>query len=161
MIAARAIGGEPWSVAGRIWYAALTSGLDRNCDFATFAAATIASAGEHAATVEDAWTQVGVLGGAAPTSAPAPAADTLVQVARTGGYAGLTKEGIVDLESDDPRAPQVRQLVQQIDFESLTAEEPQPDRFVYRFRYATVETRVAEPGLTPELRDLARIVLDE
>ena len=57
VIAARAIGGESWSGAGKIWYSALTSGLDPDSDFATFATATIAAAGEHASVVEDSWTQ--------------------------------------------------------------------------------------------------------
>ena len=161
-LAARAIGGESWSGAGRIWYAALTSGLAANSDFATFAAATVAAAGEHAAAVEDAWTQVGVLGGDAPAPVdPQPVKDTAVAVARTGGFAGITKEGVVDLDSDDPRVPQVRELVQRIDFRSVVDLEPRPDRFVYRFRYATVETLVHEPALTDDLRRLAEIVLDE
>jgi Zn-dependent metalloprotease len=161
-IAAKAIGGLSWEGAGRIWYAALTSGLDANSDFATFAAATVAAAGEHAAVVEDAWTQVGVIGGEPPTGVdPEPAKNTAVVVARSGGFAGITKEGVVDLESDDPRVPQVRELVQRIDFRAVVDVDPRPDRFVYRFRYATVETRVHEPALTPDLRQLAQIVLEE
>jgi len=161
-IAARAIGGESWSVAGRIWYAALTSGLSGNSDFATFAAATVAAAGEHAGAVEDAWREVGVIGGGAPAPVtPEPAGDTAVAVARTGGIAGMTKEGVVDLDSEDPRVPEVRDLVQRIDFRTVVGGEPQPDRFVYRFRYAAIETQVHEPALTPDLRQLARIVLEE
>ena len=160
-IAARAIGGESWSGAGRIWYAALTSGLDPDSDFATFAAATIAAAGEHAAAVEDAWTQVGVGGTAPAPVSPAPAGGSSVAVARSGGFAGLTKEGVVDLDSDDPRVPEVRELVQRIDFKTLLPGEPRPDRFVYRFSYASTETRVHEPALTEDLRHLARIVLEE
>ncbi len=116
-IAARAIGGESWSGAGRIWYAALTSGLAADSDFATFAAATVAAAGDHAAVVRDAWEQVGVgvAGGGVTAGAPsgvgtpageetaAPAA--VVEVARTGGFAGVTKRGAIDLGSDDPRVP--------------------------------------------------------
>jgi hypothetical protein len=162
VIAARAIGGESWSGAGRIWFATLTSGLDKDTDFATFARSTIAEAGEHAATVEDAWTQVGVLGGATPAPAsPAPAAGSTVVVARTGGFAGMTKEGVVDLESDDPRVPEVRDLVQRVDFASLPQGEPQPDRFVYRFRYGSNEAQVYEPALTEDLRRLAGIVLKQ
>jgi Zn-dependent metalloprotease len=162
VIAARAIGGEAWSVAGRIWYAALTSGLAKDTDFATFAEATVAAAGEHAGVVSDAWTEVGVLGGAAgQPSTPAPAGGEAVVVARTGGFAGITKEGVVDLDSDDPRVPVVRDLVQRIDFHALSVSEPQPDRFVYRFQYASVETRVNEPELTDDLRRLARVVLEE
>jgi len=161
-IAARAIGGESWSGAGRIWYAALTSGLAPDSDFSAFAAATVTAAGAHAAAVEDAWTQVGVIGGAAPApSAPAPATGTAVEVARTGGLTGITKEGVVDLDSDDPRVPRVRELVQRIDFTGLVVGEARPDRFVYRFRYASAESRVHEHALTPDLRELARVVLEE
>lgn len=162
VIAALAIGGESWSGAGRIWYAALTSGLSQDSDFAAFAAATVAAAGGHTAAVKDAWMQVGVTGGV--TSAPrdpAPTAGTAISVARTGGFAGLTLEGIVDLDSDDPRVPEVRELVQRIDFRAVAPGDARPDRFVYRFRYASTETRVQEPALTPELRKLARLVLEE
>src|SRR3954462_6102452 len=68
VLAAQAIGGETWSGAGRIWYAALTSGLAPDTDFATFAAATVAAAGEYSGAVQDAWDTVGV-GSAAPAEA--------------------------------------------------------------------------------------------
>lgn len=106
VLAARAVGGESWSGAGRIWYAALTSGLAADSDFATFAAATVAAAGEHADAVREAWTTVGVTPGATDVpGTPAPAPTTTVGVRRSGGFAGLVKEGEVDLDSDDPRAP--------------------------------------------------------
>ena len=54
-LAATAIGGSSAEGAGRIWYAALTGGLSSRADFATFAAATVAAAGEHAEQVEEAW----------------------------------------------------------------------------------------------------------
>src|SRR6478736_7709397 len=68
VLAARAIGGDSWSGAGRIWYAALTSGISADSDFAAFAAATVSAAGEHSGAVEDAWTTVGVTPGT--SSAP-------------------------------------------------------------------------------------------
>jgi hypothetical protein len=103
-----------------------------------------------------------VLGATAPGPvAPVPAGGSAVTVARTGGIAGLTKEGVVDLDSDDPRVPEVRELVQRIDFRAVPPGEPRPDRFVYRFSYASIETRVHEPALTEDLRHLARIVLEE
>ncbi len=169
VIAAKAIGGETWSGAGRIWYATLTSGLDADSDFASFAAASIAAAGEHAAVVEDAWTQVGVIGGVAPfdpassggASSESPASGLVFRVARTGGFAGMTKEGAVDLDSTDPRAPAVRRLVQRIDLRAAGGGEPKPDRFVYRFVYLGTQTQVYEQELTDDLRELARIVLGE
>ncbi len=57
--------------------------------------------------------------------------------------------------------PEVRELVQRIDFKALVPGEPRPDRFVYLFSYASIETRVHEPALTDDLRHLARIVLEE
>ena len=160
-LAAQGIGGSSWEGAGRIWYAALTSGLAPDTGFVAFAQATVAAAGEHTAVVEDAWREVGVLGsdGSTPAPAPTPNADAAVTVARSGGFAGLTKEGVVDLASDDPRVPEVRELVERIDFGAVEPGAPSPDRYVYRFRYARVECQVFEPALTPELERLARLVL--
>ena len=83
-------------------------------------------------------------------------------VRRSGGFAGLTKEGAVDLDSDDPRVPAVRSpgAAHRL-HEPSTSGRPQPDRFVYRFRYATVECQVHEQALTDDLRQLAAIVLEE
>ena len=51
-LAATAIGGSSAEGAGRIWYAALTGGrVGARTDFAGFAAATVAEAGEHAEAV--------------------------------------------------------------------------------------------------------------
>ena len=55
-----------------------------------------------AVLVEDAWTQVGVLGGRPGPVVPAPAGGHSVAVARSGGFAGMTKEGVVDLDSTTP-----------------------------------------------------------
>jgi Zn-dependent metalloprotease len=162
VLAARAIGGDSWSGAGRIWYAALTSGISADSDFAAFAEATVRAAGEHARAVEDAWTTVGVTPGASSVSSSGttPSGSSVV-VRRSGGFAGLTKEGAVDLSSDDPRVPTVRSLVDRIDFTAVEPGRPQPDRFVYRFRYATIECQVQEQALTPDLHQLAAIVLEE
>ena len=60
-LAAAAVGGNAWDGAGRIWYAALTGGqVTPQTDFAGFAAATVAAAGEHADAVRGAWKTVGV-----------------------------------------------------------------------------------------------------
>jgi Zn-dependent metalloprotease len=162
VLAARAIGGESWSGAGRIWYAALTSGLSADSDFATFAAATVAAAGANSDAVEEAWAAVGVPGSTPAVEPPGgPPPGLVVQVARTGGFAGLRKEGEVDLDSTDPRAPKVRRLVQRIDFRVVGGGEPRPDRFVYRFRYLGTQTQVQEQELTEDLRELARLVLGD
>jgi Zn-dependent metalloprotease len=59
-LAATAIGGSSWEGAGAIWYAALTSGIGADTDFAGYAAATVAAAGQHADAVTTAWKTVGV-----------------------------------------------------------------------------------------------------
>ncbi len=162
VLAARAIGGESWQGAGRIWYAALTSGVPATSDFGTFAAATVAAAGDRAGDVEAAWREVGVVPGEAtgPGTTPTAAAQT-VAVRRTGGVAGVVRQGEVDLDSDDPRAPEVRSLVERIDFRAVTSPPPQPDRFVYDFRCGPEGCQVPETHLTHELRQLATIVLGE
>jgi Zn-dependent metalloprotease len=162
VLAAKAVGGDSWSGAGKIWYAALTSGIDAGSDFATFADATVVAAGDHADAVRAAWTTVGVTPGSSSTAAPAPAAPaSAVEVVRSGGIAGIRKQGSVDLDSDDPRASRVRELVDRIDFAAVPAAEPRPDRFTYQFRHRDAECTVAEPALTPDLRDLADLVLDQ
>ncbi len=161
VLAAKAIGGETWSGAGKIWYDALTSGLAADSDFATFAAATVAAAGDHAEAVRQAWATVGVTPGAAPTGSPAPAASSAVEVVRSGGFAGIRKQGAVDLDSDDPRAARARELVHRIDFTAVPTAGPGPDRFTYHFRHRDTECTVPEPALTPDLRDLADLVLGD
>jgi Zn-dependent metalloprotease len=163
VIAARAIGGDSWSGAGRIWYAALTSGISADSDFAAFAEATVSAAGDDSDAVRDAWDEVGVTGSPTPPPVPRPRPGQAgeVVVRRSGGFAGLVKEGSVDLESDDPRVPEVRSLVDRIDFAAVDPGGPAPDRFVYLFRYAESECQVHEPALTSDLRELARLVLGE
>ena len=59
-LAATSIGGDTWEGAGQIWYAALTGGqVTADTDFAGFAAATVAAAGEHADAVRQAWADRG------------------------------------------------------------------------------------------------------
>lgn len=61
---ATALGGNAWDVAGRVWYDALRSGLDRKCGFRSFAMATIQAAGAHGsrtgAALRGAWHDVGI-----------------------------------------------------------------------------------------------------
>ena len=63
-LAATALGGSAWEVAGRIWYDALGGQLERTADFAAFAASTLTAAapyGDDAVTaVWEAWEGVGV-----------------------------------------------------------------------------------------------------
>jgi hypothetical protein len=163
-IAARAIGGESWSGAGRIWYAALTSGLSPDSDFATFAAATVAAAGDHADEVRQAWTTVSVTPGAGVATGDtgsAASAPHAVEVVRSGGLAGIRREGSVDLDSDDPRASRARELVGRIDFTAVTASQERPDRFRYHFRHGDLDCIVGERDLTDDLRHLAELLLEQ
>jgi len=164
-LAAVAVGGSSWEGAGRIWYAALTSGLAPDTDFAAFAAATVTAAAavspEAAHAVAAAWTDVGVTPAAAPPAeppAPTPAPAGRVAVTRSGGVAGIRRSGELTL-GDDPRTPEVESLIGRIDFGAVAGSSPAPDRFVYTFHVQGEEVVVGEPDLTPDLAQLARIVL--
>ncbi len=165
-LAAVAVGGNAWEGAGRIWYAALTSGLSADTDFAGFARATVEAAAAVSTAARDAvaqaWDQVGV-GTTAPTpSSPAPGpgdqGPRVVAVTRTGGFAGVRQRGEVAL-GEDPRSPEVESLLGRIDFRGVTAGRPQPDRFVYTFHVQGEETTLGEQDLTPDLERLVTIVL--
>jgi Zn-dependent metalloprotease len=164
-LAAKAVGGDSWSGAGRIWFDALTSGLAADTDFATFAAATVAAAGDHVDAVREAWRTVGVTAGAVTAPTPAPSAGREVEVVRSGGFAGLRKQGSLDLASEDPRAATVRELVDRIDFTAAPPqsppEDPRPDAFTYRFSHQGTDCTVPEHALTDDQRHLARLLLDD
>ena len=164
-LAATAIGGSSLEGAGQIWYAALTSGsLTPTADFAAFAAATIAAAGDHAAAVTSAWEQVGVTAGAAPAPAPGPVAagtSGTVRVKRTGGFAGRTEEGLVALDDTDD---DVRALVERIDLAAAAvgakAVKQMPDMFLYTFQVADGDpVTLPEQAMTGDLHELAQRVL--
>jgi hypothetical protein len=172
-LAATRLGGATWEQAGPVWYAALTSGIGEDTDFETFAKATVQAAGtvssEVAEVVAAAWEEVGVAVagrgaavGAAADAGDGEAADVaeVVEVRRSGGFAGRIVTGHVSL-GDDPRTPEVEQLLSRIDFAAVQASRPQPDRFVYSFRARGQEVTVAEQALTPELSQLAHLVLDD
>jgi hypothetical protein len=162
-LAAVAIGGTTWEGAGRVWYDALTGGaVGPTSDFAAFAAATVAVAGAHADAVGAAWEEVGVTPGssAAVGSPPVTAGARRVSVRRTGGFAGLRADGELDLDGDDPRAPEVASLVERVDLRAVTTDPPHPDRYVYAFDLCGDRATVPEQGLTPDLRRLADLVLE-
>jgi Zn-dependent metalloprotease len=147
-LAAVAVGGTSWEGAGRIWYAALTGdAVGPDTDFAGFAAATVAAAGEHADAVRRAWSEVGV------------AAGRRVTVARSGGFAGLRAGGEADLDGDDPRAPELAALVDRVDLAGVPGDDPQPDRYVYDFDLCGARCRVPEQHLTPALARIAELLL--
>jgi Zn-dependent metalloprotease len=163
-LAATGIGGSSAEGAGRIWYAALTgTNVGPNTDFAGFAAATVAAAGPHAAIVQKAWATVGVTPATGSASKGGTgAAPSSVAVRRTGGFAGITRSGELDLHSDDPRVARVRQLVQRTDFSAFGSQTTQSDAFSYTFSLPDhAEVTVAEQELTHDLRRLVELLLDK
>ena len=164
-LAAVAIGGSAAEGAGRIWYAALTGGLPSRADFAAFAAATVAAAGDQVAAVTEAWATVGVTPNAstAGPGEPPPESTTgprTVRVRRTGGFAGLTADGEVDLDADDLRAPELADLVDRIDLREVAGGAPHPDMYVFAFDLCGDRATVPEQHLTPDLRRVADLVLE-
>jgi hypothetical protein len=164
-LAATGIGGTAWDGAGRIWYAALTGGqVGPDTDFAGFAAATVAAAGEHVDAVSRAWETVGVgvrSGSASSGSGSTqPTSRRTVAVRRSGGLAGITAEGAVDLDSDDDRTEELRTLVGRVDVASVPGgPDGGADRFVYDFDLCGDRCRVPEQHLTSELQRIAQLVL--
>ena len=60
---------------------------------------------------------------------------------------------------DDPRTPEVESLLGRIDFAAAPPHRPRPDRFVFTFTVDGHDTVVGEQDLTPDLRQLADLVL--
>ena len=160
-LAATALGGPAWEVAGQVWFDVLTGGrLTATADFAAFARLTV-DAAEHryaagsaqASAIRSAWEQVGVLStevpaddGPAPAPEPAPGpvpepvpepvpSATQVQVRRTGGLAGQRRArtvALAELPEDD--AEGWRTLLSEHRLEALAAAAPTrpvPDAFTY------------------------------
>jgi hypothetical protein len=164
-LAAVAIGGSSAEGAGRIWYAALTGGLSSQADFAGFAAATVAAAGQHASPVTDAWQTVGVTPRTATAGPGQPPPTTgvptrTVRVRRSGGFAGLTADGAVDLDTPDARASELADLVDRIDLREVVGGTPRPDMYVYAFDLCGDRATVPEQHLTDDLRRVADLVLE-
>jgi hypothetical protein len=164
-LAAVAVGGTSVEGAGRIWYAALVGGdVPSDADFATFAAATVAAAGEHADAVREAWSQVGVQparsGGVPADPDPDPLPGGRLRVERSGGFVGRTETAEVDL--DDPGDPGLGDLVRQAVLTSPATKDtlPMPDMFVYTFSVDGRDpVRVPEHLLSASQAELARRVL--
>ena len=163
-LAATAIGGSSAEGAGRIWYAALTGGeVGARTDFAGFAAATVAVAGEHADAVAEAWSTVGVSPSAA-SSAPGPSgpgagSSRRVAVTRSGGFAGRRVAGEVDLGTADERTGELAALVDRVDLRRVAGGLPKPDMYVYDFDLCGDRASVPEQHLTDDLRRIADLVL--
>ena len=182
-LVAKAIGGHAWEKAGQIWYDVLTgTQIQARCDFGTFAALTIAAAGERygaasaeQTAVQQAWQTVGVT----PTEKPAkktkkatpkttgsagsdaaPPLTTPVSIRRTGGFAGTTKERDVQLDQlPASDAKHWQSLLASSELSTLSAEvtpEATPDGFVYHVRCTVVhlDVTVPEQELPTQVRDL-------
>ena len=152
-LAAVAIGGTAIEGAGRVWYDALVGDdVPEDADFATFAAATVAAAGQHADAVREAWAQVGV----APASGtPVSTGAQRLRVERSGGFIGRTESAEVDLDDD------LRGLVTEAALAtSATDERSMPDMYVYTFTVDDGDpVRVPEHRLTSPQAELARRLL--
>jgi Zn-dependent metalloprotease len=179
-LAALDIGGYSWEKAGQVWYDTLINGqLSARGSFDTFAQATMTSArrlfGNDPSVAEKiraAWVEVGLLG----ASVELPAYQTTGQlgaqsgdisaeqpatiaVCRSGGFAGTTKTGQLDLNSD-PDGPEIRRLLMRVGMQQITSTRPTPDRFIYTVEYGDWRLTVPEQELTPELRRLVQVVLN-
>ena len=88
---------------------------------------------------------------AAPTS--------VVRVRRTGGIAGRTIEGSVDLSADDPRAAAARDLVDRLDLSRPIESETFPDAFSYTFEVGGRSVTVPQQQLSDDQRALADLLL--
>ncbi|MCU1535994.1 MAG: peptidase thermolysin, partial [Humibacillus sp.] len=171
-LTALAVGGNAWEAPGAIWYAVLTGdGIKADCDFATFAALTVAAAAaahgdgstQHVA-VRTAWEQVGVLtagtgssggtgvetGTPAPTGEPAPkpqlpGTDAELVLRRTGGFAGLVRERQTTLgELPDPDTHDWQHLLAAPTLQRIaaTTERDLPDAFCYSVTCTQVDVDV-------------------
>ena len=161
-LAAVAIGGDTGEGAGQIWYDALTGGrVTPDSDFAGFAAATVAAAGDHAESVRQAWAAVGVDpdGTRSPADTGAAVPASLVRVRRTGGIAGRTVEGSVDLDADDPRVAAARDLVDRLDLSRPIESATFPDAFSYTFEIGGRSVTVPQQELSDDERALADLLL--
>ena len=80
----------------------------------------------------------------------------LVEVTRSGGFAGLTLRGEVDLDRLDGPDRSAWESALRDGLPGLAAHEPAPDRFVYRVSSAAsgLDVTVGEHELPDDLRTL-------
>lgn len=169
-LTATTIGGYAWERAGQIWYDVLTgTTIKPDCDFATFAALTIAAAAARygkdsaeAAAVAAAWKTVGVSPGAKAKPGPSDKVDPKSQLVlrRSGGFAGLAKQrqsSLADLSKADRSAWQG--LLAGDTLPKLAADsQTHPDAYVYGIHCAAAEVEVELPG--PSLPEKLRKLFD-
>jgi hypothetical protein len=85
----------------------------------------------------------------------------VVRVRRTGGFIGRAVEGSLDLAGPDERVPEVRRLLAALDLPKAPAGRAWPDMYTYAFDLDGARVTVAEHLLTPDLRRLADLLLEE
>ncbi|GGU44794.1 M4 family metallopeptidase [Nocardioides albus] len=157
-LAAKAIGGSSWDGAGKIWWAALTNGaVTTDTDFAGFAAATVAEAGDHAEAVTTAWSEVGITPASGTPAPDGEAPTTTVKVRRSGGFIGRTTEGSAELA---PSAAQVATLRNLVTGGGAPSKPKGADRYIYEFEVDGQTVVVHEGDLSPELHALANELLE-
>ncbi len=188
-LAAVALGGTSLEGAGQVWYDALTSGDvsparrlrgvrrrhgrgRRGRRPGRGRAGGVGAGGGDARGIAggspgersgDCWTRAGApaeVPARMPADAPASGA-RVVRVRRSGGFAGRTSEGEVDLAlaGDDPRAAAVADLADRVDLAGVAPRKPMPDMYLYRFEIGDRTAEVCEP-LPSDLAELARLVLE-
>ncbi|HYN29607.1 MAG TPA: protealysin inhibitor emfourin [Dermatophilaceae bacterium] len=186
---ATALGGNAWEVPGRIWYDTITGDIRADCDFDTFARLTVGTAerrhgagSAEARAVEEAWREVEVLEPAAAATGPTegsgdvghrgrsgpsgedasavPTPETAVEVRRTGGVAGVTRQRTVTLgELPDPDTERWQRVLAQGVLRRLAARAEgaeHPDAFCYgvRCERPPVDVTIPEPALDHEVKAL-------
>ena len=82
-----------------------------------------------------------------------------MRVRRTGGIAGRTIEGSVDLSADDPRAAAARDLVDRLDLSRPPSPRPSPMRFSYTFEVRGRSVTVPQQQLSDDQRALVDLLL--
>jgi hypothetical protein len=83
----------------------------------------------------------------------------IVRVRRMGGFIGRTVEAEVDLDSDDDRVGELRELLGRVAGQLVKSSTPYPDGFTYEFDFDGETRRVFERDLTPDLRRITDLVL--
>jgi hypothetical protein len=84
----------------------------------------------------------------------------VLRVRRTGGLAGRTVEGSLDLTADTPRSTVARDLVGRLDLTAATeAEPPFPDGYSYTFELGEQSLTVPQQHLSDDQRALAELLL--
>ena len=84
-----------------------------------------------------------------------------VRVRRTGGFIGRAVEGSVALYGSDDREPEIRDLLADLDLTTAPEGQAWPDMYTFTFEFGDRSATVPEHLLTPGLRRLAEVVLDQ